>query len=324
MSKLLTTRETEAEKLASTLSPLQIEAERVAATVFQGTHGRRHPGQGDEFWQYRRYNPGDTPRSIDWRRSAKAGSTADNSGVFIRQKERETAQSLWLWTAGDPGMDWMSPWSSCSKHHRASVIALALATLLLRGGEKIALAGSGRPPSSARTTVQFLAQQLEQKAGNSDNLPANLHVTPHAALICFSDFLSPIEEQKETFDRLAALKLKVWLVQILDPAELKLPYSGRVKFQLPFEGLNSKGHHPGNEWLHPDVDSIRESYKERIEEHNRDLALLANKLGWRHLIHATDQPASKALLALYSDVSERQSISSRKYDSRNKAGGRYA
>ena len=51
-----------AEQLASTLPPLLIAADRVAATVAQGVHGRRRVGQGETFWQFRRYQTGDSAR----------------------------------------------------------------------------------------------------------------------------------------------------------------------------------------------------------------------------------------------------------------------
>jgi hypothetical protein len=35
-----------------------VAAERVAATVAQGVHGRRRVGQGDSFWQYRPFLAG--------------------------------------------------------------------------------------------------------------------------------------------------------------------------------------------------------------------------------------------------------------------------
>ncbi len=44
-----------AEALAATLPPLLVAAERVAATVAQGVHGRRRAGMGESFWQFRRY-----------------------------------------------------------------------------------------------------------------------------------------------------------------------------------------------------------------------------------------------------------------------------
>ena len=47
-------------ELAGTLPALMVAADRVAATVIQGVHGRRRVGQGDAFWQYRPYRDGDS------------------------------------------------------------------------------------------------------------------------------------------------------------------------------------------------------------------------------------------------------------------------
>ena len=48
-----------AESFGARLPPLLIAAERVASTVAQGVHGRRRVGQGDSFWQFRRFVSGD-------------------------------------------------------------------------------------------------------------------------------------------------------------------------------------------------------------------------------------------------------------------------
>ena len=70
-----------AEELAAVLPPLLVAADRVAATVSQGVHGRRRVGQGETFWQFRRYQPGDSAGTIDWRQSGKSQL------VFIRETE---------------------------------------------------------------------------------------------------------------------------------------------------------------------------------------------------------------------------------------------
>src|SRR5690348_11078441 len=80
-----------AEQLAAALPPLLVAAERVAATVAQGVHGRRRVGQGETFWQFRRYESGDPLPRIDWRESAKS------QHVYVRETEWEAAQSVWLW-----------------------------------------------------------------------------------------------------------------------------------------------------------------------------------------------------------------------------------
>jgi len=91
-----------AEELAARLPPLLVAAERVATTVAQGVHGRRRVGQGDSFWQFRRYEPGDAAQRIDWRESAKS------QRLYVRETEWEAAQSVWLWRDASPSIDYAS------------------------------------------------------------------------------------------------------------------------------------------------------------------------------------------------------------------------
>src|SRR4051812_34764592 len=91
-----------AEHLASRLPPLLVLAERVAATVAQGVHGRRRVGQGETFWQFRRYQPGDSAEDIDWRQTAKTDR------IFVRETEWEASQSVWIWRDASPSMRWRS------------------------------------------------------------------------------------------------------------------------------------------------------------------------------------------------------------------------
>src|ERR1700755_3717352 len=87
-----------AEALGARLPPLLVPADRVAATIAQGVHGRRRVGQGDSFWQYRPFLPGDAATSIDWRQSARSDR------AFVRETEWEAAQTVYLWRDGSPRM----------------------------------------------------------------------------------------------------------------------------------------------------------------------------------------------------------------------------
>ncbi|MFC7551412.1 DUF58 domain-containing protein [Pseudoroseomonas wenyumeiae] len=91
-----------AEALGARLPPLVVAAERVAATVMQGVHGRRRAGQGDAFWQFRPYTPGDALNRLDWRQSAKSDR------LFVRETEWEAAQSVALWRDAGETMRWSS------------------------------------------------------------------------------------------------------------------------------------------------------------------------------------------------------------------------
>src|SRR5256885_14536457 len=148
-----------AEHLASRLPPLLVAAERVAMTVAQGVHGRRRVGQGETFWQFRQYQPGDAASHIDWRKSAKS------ERLYVRETEWEAAQSVWLWRDPSASMDYTSAgyiagaeWPT--KRDRAELILVALASLLVRGGERLTLLGSGMPPLTGRVALTRLVPLL--------------------------------------------------------------------------------------------------------------------------------------------------------------------
>ena len=72
----------EAEALARQLPGLNFKAEASEAAHI-GSAGRRRPGTGEHFWQYRRYAQEDAADRVDWRRSAKGHD------LFVRETELE-------------------------------------------------------------------------------------------------------------------------------------------------------------------------------------------------------------------------------------------
>lgn len=278
------------EALAAGLPPLLVAAERVAATVVQGVHGRRRVGLGETFWQFRTYEPGDPPQLIDWRQTAKSDR------VYVRDLEWEAAQSLWLWADGSGSMNWRSVEAAEHKKRRAEVLLLALASLLVRGGERVALLGSGRRPHSGRDALQRLALALERDQGveqADEGLPPRDTLPRHARVVLFSDFLAPVDAIEARLRGFAERGVGGYLVQILDPAELSFPFSGR----LNFVGLESE-----NSWLLSRSEAVREDYLKRMERQRQALADLARRLGWRYQLYRTDRSAESALLSLYQTI----------------------
>jgi uncharacterized protein (DUF58 family) len=278
-----------AEQLASTLPPLLVAAERIAATVEQGVHGRRRVGQGETFWQFRRYEPGDSAAKIDWRQSAKSDP------IFVREMEWAAAQSVWLWRDGSASMRYRSADALPEKIERADLLTLALAALLVRGGERIALLGSGRPPVSGRTALNRMALQLERDEAGSDSLPRFEPLPRHSHLVIIGDFLSPLEELEPMVRGYAQRGVNGHLLQVLDPAEESLPFAGRIRFQ----GVEGEG-----ETLMSRVETVREAYVGRLQAHREGLAALSRSVAWSFSTMRTDRPPQTALLALYLLLSE--------------------
>ena len=276
-----------AEALASRLPPLLVAAERVAATVAQGMHGRRRVGQGDSFWQFRRFVAGDPVNRVDWRQSAKSGQPAPN-GWFVRETEWEAAQTVCLWCDSSPSMHWRRG-GSVEKHERASLLILALAALLLRGGERILPMIPGARPVAGRFGLERFAADLE--TGTDDaGLPPDLPIPRHATAVLIGDFLSPLDDIQATLGRLAATPVRGYLLQVLDPAEAALPYQGRIRFR----GLEDDG-----EALIPRVESIRDDYAHALQAQQAGLSAICAAAGFGFGVHLTDRPPEAALLSLY-------------------------
>jgi uncharacterized protein (DUF58 family) len=284
-----------AEQAAAALPPLLVAAERVAATVAQGVHGRRRVGQGETFWQFRQYQPGDAAQRIDWRESAKS------QRLYIRETEWEAAQSVWLWRDGSASMDYSSAayvaggdWPT--KRDRAELLVVALASLLVRGGERLTLLGSGVAPMAGRVALGRLVQLIEHPVGTGAplGLPPFEPLPRAGQLVLIGDFLAPLDRIHALVGQFAGAGLRGHLLQIADPAEEDLPFAGRVRFA---------GVEESDEIVIGRVETVRPDYAVRFHRHRDGIAAIARSIGWTVGYHRTDHPPQLALLALYAALS---------------------
>jgi len=272
----------EAGRLAEAYPALLVQADRIAHTVAMGFHGRRRPGTGESFWQFQRYRPGDEAQRIDWRKSARSDQ------LYVRENEWEAANTIWMWTSGSPGMHFKSKLAQSTKAERATLLMLTLAALMLNGGERVGLLGSGRTPVYTRSGLERLAlmhQALDGGRELPDAVPPR-----HSNVIIFSDFLLPIEAWRDRLAPIAERQVRGHLVQVFDPAEETLPYTGRKEFEETGGSLR---------FIIGRTETVREAYRERIAQHRDELRSLARRLGWSFTLHHTDQPAQQAILPLY-------------------------
>jgi uncharacterized protein (DUF58 family) len=275
-----------AESLAATLPALMVRAERLASSITLGMHGRRKAGIGQCFWQYHHYRPGDPSTAIDWRQSAKS------QHLYVREREWEAAQSVWLWRDGAPSMRFGS--GAETKIDRASLLALALGILLVRGGERIALFGEQEPPANSRAAYRRIGFALTERAPRDDLLPPDVLLPRNAQFVWFGDFLSPLEDIEHTIRRLTRSNAGGRLVHIIDPAEEDFPYLGRTRFESVGGTLSrTLGRAEG----------VAGEYRARFKARAETVALLARKLGWNYTAHRIDHSPQGALVALYADLS---------------------
>lgn len=275
-------------ELAGTLPALMVAADRVAATVIQGVHGRRRVGQGDAFWQYRPYRDGDSASRIDWRQSARSRH------LFVRETEWEAAASVWLWRDASPSMHYASLRGLETKAVRGEIIALALASLLTDASERVAVLGTGMRPITGRIAVRRVAETwLEEsldKTRTPPSLPPMVPLPAHGTIVLVSDWLDPLDRIEAVIRHYASAGVRGHIVQVLDPAEEDLPFDGHVKF----EGLEAEGQHTIRR-----VESVRAAYGARLAAQREGLQRLARPANWTVHLHRTDRPPQTVLLALY-------------------------
>jgi len=276
----------EGRTLAASMPRLILEARRVAATVIHGLHGRRRAGPGENFWQYRRFVSGEPASRVDWRRSAR------DDHLYVREQEWEAAHTVWIWPDRSPSMHFASALARDSKLYRTLLIALALAEVLVEGGERVGIPGLVRP-SGSRNIIEQIAQAIVVDREERTSLPPNFAPSPLAEVVLLSDLWSEIADVRQIITQLSGRGTHGHVVQIVDPAEETFPYWGRIEFVEPEDGRRITAGR---------AESWRADYTAQIAQHRAAIRSETDRLGWSFSIHRTDRPASELLLALHARI----------------------
>jgi len=257
-----------------------------------GVHGRRRAGPGETFWQFRPFASGEPANRIDWRRSARGAQ------AFVREREWEGAQTVWLWFDRSATMDFRSELSGQSKLDRAAVLTLALADLAVRGSERVGLMGLTRP-LAARNIIDRFAQALAAPGvlqnPAPEPLPPLTALGTRAKIVLIGDFLVAPAEIEARFAALAGEGVEGHVLMIADPIEETFPFAGAVDF------LDVGG---APKWRAPRAENLKAPYQARLASQRAAVKDAARVCGWDFALHRTDASAAGALLALYARLEQ--------------------
>ncbi len=282
-----------AETVAARFPALLVEAERLAATIIVGEHGRRQAGVGEDFWQFRHFREGDARNAVDWRRSARA------HGLFVRENEREAAQTVWMWCDPSDSLSYKSDLAKVDKAHRAQVLTLAAALLLTRAGERV---GNLAAPDKARRGEAAVRSFAHSFTPNTEaHFPAPSPKYQRSTMVLVSDFLRPIENITDFIAQTSGGYAHGHLIQVLDPAEETWPFQGRMLF----EGSGAEKLLVGR------AQSLGDEYRLRLGAHRDAIRKACARAGWSFAVHHTDARPEAALLGLYAQLSGQAEIAAR-------------
>jgi uncharacterized protein (DUF58 family) len=269
--------------LARRMPRLILEARRVAATLSHGIHGRRRSGQGESFWQFRPFVTGEAAQRVDWRRSAR------DDRLYVREREWETAHTIWFWMDRSASMGFVSDLAQAPKIERALVLGLALADAFVEGGERIGLLGQMAPRASRQISEKIAETLVADRWSLEDDLPPRAAVATLDEVVLISDFLSPVDEIAAVVAGVSGRGARGHLVMIVDPVEETFPFQGQAVLHDLEVGLKLRI---------GDAGSWGAAYRERILRHRAEIEEVVRARGWTLTIHRTDRPASEAALRL--------------------------
>ena len=279
-------RQHDALDLARRLPALIVAAKEVAATVMHGVHGRRRAGVGETFWQFRPFVWGESTTRIDWRRSAR------DDRVYVREREWEAAHTVWVWMDRSASMAYVSSLAMQSKLDRALVLGLAVADILVRGGERVGIHGLTRALATRGIVERFAEALLEEdrrsKSPRSE-LPGADPLAPRTQAVLFGDVLSSADEITAVIQAMASRGALGHVVMIADPVEETFPFSGHTEFL----DVDSSARLRVGE-----AEAFRDDYINRLAAHRDAVRQACQSRGWSFTVHRTDRPAAEALLAL--------------------------
>ncbi|MBC8356271.1 MAG: DUF58 domain-containing protein [Planctomycetes bacterium] len=284
------------------LQGLQLRARRIVEGFVAGLHRSPYRGFSVEFAEHREYVPGDDIRHLDW----KVFGRTDK--FYLKQYEDETNLICYIALDVSESMAYRGPDSPLSKLEYAQCIAATVAWLVLQSQDAVGLvtfddqvreyvAPSNSPtrlnellsimeskPSSNKTAIGSTFQQLAQK------------LSKRGVVLVISDLF---DEAKSVLNGLRQLRHRqhdLAVLQILDPAELDLPFDRPTVFR-GLEGMPKIAAQPR---------AIRTAYKAELDSFLQQIkrGCLDNEIDYR--LVPTDQPLDVALSAF---LSSRQSRS---------------
>lgn len=220
---------------------IEMQARKIATATFAGQYRSSFRGQGLDFDDFREYLPGDEPRFIDWKVTARTGTP------YVRKFHEEREQVLLLAVDASASMRYAGGASADSKLEYAARMAAVLAYSAVQNGDKIGLLLFGchphfylPPAKGMKQCLRIVREILSAPASGGDDsmeeVAAEILRTQRKSAMCFlmSDFLTKAD--KKAIGKLN-FRHELIPVRINDPYELELPAAGRFYAEDPETGI---------------------------------------------------------------------------------------
>jgi len=215
---------------------LELAARRTVDTLLPGINRSRRTGAGQEFSQYRSYQPGDDPRRLDWKLYGRSDR------FYVREAELETHTTLRFVLDASASMRHADT-NGLQKIDYARYLIATLAWLTQAQGDALALYALNdrqayhlTPRPGRQFFQRLLYELLRIEAGGrfpeGRSLDRLLPQGRHREIVLFlSDYYEHGEEISDALRQLSRTRHEVLLFHLLARNELELDYEGILQFE---------------------------------------------------------------------------------------------
>ena len=224
-----------------TIKRLDLRAKFIIKGFMHGLHASPLHGFSVEFSEHRKYTQGDDPKDIDWLVYAKTEK------YYVKKFEAETNLTGYLAVDTSRSMGYTYR-QEMTKFEYSICLAAALAYLMIHQQDPVGLVTfdekikQSLKPKSRRSQLSAILSMLSNLAPDGQtNIAASLMqlaamLKRQSMVMVFSDLLGDSDEILKALHRLRHSGHDVILFHVLDEAETKFPFHGRVELLDPESG----------------------------------------------------------------------------------------
>ena len=275
------------------IDSLELVARTVVEGFINGLHRSPNLGASMDFAEHRAYMPGDDLRRIDWRLFGRSDR------FFVKEFEADTNTNLLLVLDTSASMGFAS--AGISKLQYAKFLASSLGYFSSRQRDRIGLVTFAEGiiayvPSAAKhlpIVLQTIARATPNGRGGLDAPLQQIaeHARRRQIVVIISDLYEEPEQVVRAVARLRNRGNDLIVMQVLDPAEIELPFDDAANFEDMETGEAI-----------PVVPSLlRDQYRTLMAQHTATLARLMREERIDYTLFNTAQPLDHALFAYLAD-----------------------
>ena len=280
-------------KVLAKIDNLELLARTVVEGFINGLHRSPNLGASMDFAEHRAYMPGDDLRRIDWRLFGRSDR------YFVKEFEADTNTDLLLLLDVSASMGYGS--GDITKLQYAKYLASCLGYFSSRQRDRVGLVTfvdrvvDYVPPAAKHLPIvlQTIARASGSGQGSIDTALRQVaeHARRRQIVVIISDLYDEPERVVRAVARLRNRGNDLIVLQVLDPAELDLPFDDPANFE-DMETGEAIPVVPG---------LLREQYRNLMQEHTTTLARMMREERIDYALFNTAQPLDHALFAYLAD-----------------------